>query len=181
MPRSFWSVIVLRYLFQNSVEIDMLLIDRCSLQNVGAGMFITQIDLSDHPGKYITSKNLSSSFSCWVTSNPYVASESDIIAIGVVLAVAECNGPTIPFRMGRVDALGPGSPGVPTPDQSLASHIESFRRQGFTQSEMIALVACGHSFGGVRSPDFPEIVPSAADDSQILIPFDTTPAVDNAV
>lgn len=101
--------------------------------------------------------------------------------MAVVLAVAECKGPTIPFRMGRVDALQAGSPGVPTPDQDLASHTESFRRQGFTQSEMISLVACGHTFGGVHSPDFPEIVPSAVDGSDILIPFDTTPAVDNAM
>lgn len=108
-------------------------------------------------------------------------SESDIIAIGVVMAVAECGGPTIPLRMGRVDATGPGPTGVPRPEQDLGTHTESFRKQGFTKTEMISLVACGHTFGGVRSPDFPEVVATPADGSQLLLDFDTTPKFDNAV
>ncbi|KAF8163812.1 hypothetical protein B0H34DRAFT_650918, partial [Crassisporium funariophilum] len=44
----------------------------------------------------------------------------------------------------------------------LQMHIESFRRQGFTQAEMIALVACGHTLGGFRRNDFPEIVDASA-------------------
>jgi hypothetical protein len=52
-------------------------------------------------------------------------------------------GPEIAFRGGRVDAVGPNNPGVPEPEQSLDSHIASFARQGFTQTEMIGLVACG--------------------------------------
>ncbi|KAL0064075.1 hypothetical protein AAF712_008934 [Marasmius tenuissimus] len=81
--------------------------------------------------------------------------------MGTIFAYAHCGGPnhaSIPFRAGRVDAKSAGPPGVPEPQQDLQSHIESFRRQGFTQSEMIALVACGHTVGGVRKADFPTIV-----------------------
>jgi hypothetical protein len=52
-------------------------------------------------------------------------------------------GPEIAFRGGRVDALEPNVAGVPEPQQDLDSHIASFARQGFTQTEMIGLVACG--------------------------------------
>jgi catalase (peroxidase I) len=107
--------------------------------------------------------------------------ESDIIGIGTVLAVAECGGPSIPFRMGRVDAIVAGPPGVPEPQQDLATHTEIFRQQGFTSSEMIGLVACGHTLGGVRFPDFPGIVPAPADGAQLIETFDTTPAFDNSV
>ncbi|KAI3616093.1 l-ascorbate oxidase [Moniliophthora roreri] len=84
---------------------------------------------------------------------------ADIIAMGAVLGVASCDGPTIPYRAGRVDASGPGPLGVPQPQEVLATHIEQFRLAGFNQSEMIALTACGpHAFGGVTKSDFPDIV-----------------------
>ncbi|KAK1222472.1 hypothetical protein PQX77_014678 [Marasmius sp. AFHP31] len=92
---------------------------------------------------------------------PHV-SMADVIAIGTIFAYASCGGPnhtSISFQGGRVDAKSAGPPGVPEPQQDLQSHIESFRRQGFTQSEMIALVACGHTVGGVRKEDFLPIVP----------------------
>lgn len=75
---------------------------------------------------------------------------ADIIALGAVFAVAGCGGPLIPFSAGRVDATRAGPPTVPEPQQDLASHQASFRRQGFNETEMIALVACGHTLGGVR-------------------------------
>ncbi|KAJ6464910.1 hypothetical protein C8R45DRAFT_939753 [Mycena sanguinolenta] len=67
-------------------------------------------------------------------------------------------GSEIAFR----DAAVPDAPGVPEPQQDLASHIASFARLGFTQTEMIGLVACHwppapypslcarHTFGGVQ-------------------------------
>ncbi|KAF8163504.1 heme peroxidase [Crassisporium funariophilum] len=107
-------------------------------------------------------------------SNKYV-SRSDVIAMGSVFAVASCGGPIIPFRGGRVDALAAGPLGVPEAHQDLSTHIALFARQGFTQAEMITLVACGHTLGGVRSSDFPDIVPAGSDPT---IPnfedFDTT-------
>ena len=37
-------------------------------------------------------------------------------------------------------------------------HLSSFKRQGFNRDEMIGLVACGHTLGGIHGVDFPEIV-----------------------
>jgi hypothetical protein len=55
----------------------------------------------------------------------------------------ESKGPEIKFRGGRIDATEANKPGVPEPQQDLDAHIASFARQGFTQTEMIGLVACG--------------------------------------
>ncbi|KAK7018704.1 hypothetical protein VNI00_018297 [Paramarasmius palmivorus] len=103
---------------------------------------------------------------------------ADLIAMGTVIGVAACGGPIVPFRAGRVDALAAGPPGVPEPQQDLESHTESFRRQGFTQSEMIGLVACGHTLGGVRREDFPEVI---HDTSVNFTTFDSTVEFDNRV
>ncbi|KAL0575763.1 hypothetical protein V5O48_006206 [Marasmius crinis-equi] len=111
-------------------------------------------------------------------TNPGV-SLADLVAMGAVLGVGSCGGPLIPYRGGRADATSAGPATVPEPQQDLASHTESFRRQGFTQSEMIALVACGHSLGGVRQQDFPEIVQTPVDRDIAL--FDGTQGFDNAV
>lgn len=85
-------------------------------------------------------------------------SMSDLIALGAVYAVRACSGPMIPFRAGRIDATEAGPKGVPEPQQDLASHTASFAKQGFNVSEMIGLVACGHTLGGVHEEDFPTIV-----------------------
>ncbi|KAL0058371.1 hypothetical protein AAF712_014951 [Marasmius tenuissimus] len=104
---------------------------------------------------------------------------ADLIAFAVVRAVANCgDGPTIPFRGGRIDATSAGPETVPEPHQDLASHTESFRRQGFTKSEMIALVACGHAVGGVRREDFPEVIHNKDVEFEL---FDGTKTFDNAV
>ncbi|EJD44732.1 hypothetical protein AURDEDRAFT_35480, partial [Auricularia subglabra TFB-10046 SS5] len=76
-------------------------------------------------------------------------------------------GPEINFRGGRVDAKVPNNPGVPQPQDLLESHIASFKRQGFTPTEMIGLVACGHTFGGVQGATFPDIVPEKNDPTNI--------------
>lgn len=74
-----------------------------------------------------------------------------------------------------MDALTAGRLGVPEPQQTLQSHTESFRQQGFSPTEMIGLVACGHTLGAVRTADFPDIVPNGD------TTFDTTTAYDHAV
>ncbi|KAJ7657892.1 heme peroxidase [Mycena polygramma] len=101
---------------------------------------------------------------------------ADMIALGAVMAIENCDGPEIAFRGGRVDALEPNAPGVPEPQDALAAHIASFARQGFTQTEMIGLVACGHTFGGVQHSTFPDIVPQLNEtgNSQSVAHFDTT-------
>ncbi|KAM0261106.1 hypothetical protein ACHAQJ_002367 [Trichoderma viride] len=117
------------------------------------------------------------------------SSMADLIALGALFAANGCsNGSVeIPFRAGRVDATGPGPSGVPTPEQPLDEHITSFQRQGFTPQEMIGLVACGHTLGGVHGDDFPQIVPVVNDPAtdQNTQTFDTTnsgfTAFDNTV
>ncbi|KAF7337433.1 Peroxidase [Mycena sanguinolenta] len=107
--------------------------------------------------------------------NRYI-SISDNIALAALIAIENCGGPEIAFRGGRVDAAVPNAPGVPEPQQDLASHIASFARQGFTQTEMIGLVACGHTFGGVQHDFFPDIVNVLNDtsDTEDVAHFDTT-------
>ncbi|KAJ7903114.1 heme peroxidase [Mycena leptocephala] len=109
---------------------------------------------------------------------------ADLIAIGAVTAIENCGGPQIDFRGGRVDSAEPNAPGVPEPQQDLQAHIASFARQGFTHTEMISLIACGHSFGGVEHKAFPDIVPELKDPNNTLsvAHFDSTFSVfDNNV
>ncbi|EAU88828.2 hypothetical protein CC1G_01201 [Coprinopsis cinerea okayama7 len=129
-------------------------------ENFGNGMHESIEDFETFPSKYI--------------------SRADVIAIGTILGVASCGGPIIPFRGGRIDALSADVAGVPEPHQDLETHTEIFRRQGFSQEEMIGLVACGHTMGGVRSSDFPDIVPPQ-DDSERFADFDDTHEFDNDV
>ncbi|KAI0839932.1 heme peroxidase [Hypoxylon sp. FL0890] len=93
------------------------------------------------------------------------SSMADLIALGALFSVGSCsNGEVIiPFRGGRRDALGPGPTGVPQPEQDLDTHTAAFARQGFNVTEMIGLVACGHTLGGVHGENFPEIVPVVDD------------------
>ncbi|KAF7351702.1 Peroxidase [Mycena sanguinolenta] len=104
-------------------------------------------------------------------------SMADSIALLAVTAIENCGGPQIAFRGGRLDAAQANAPGVPEPEQDLATHIASFARQGFTQTEMIGLVACGHTFGGVQQSFFPDIVPTEPTDptdTENVAHFDTT-------
>ncbi|KAJ6453703.1 putative L-ascorbate oxidase [Mycena sanguinolenta] len=107
--------------------------------------------------------------------NRYV-SMADAIALGAVIAIENCGGPEIAFRGGRIDAAEANAPGVPQPDQSLDSHIAAFSRQGFTQTEMIGLVACGHTFSGVQHDFFPNIVGelNISTDTENVAHFDST-------
>ncbi|KAJ7027310.1 heme peroxidase [Mycena alexandri] len=107
--------------------------------------------------------------------NRYV-SIADALTLGTIIAIENCNGPQIAFRGGRIDAVSPNAPGVPEPQQDLSAHISAFARQGFSQKEMIGLIACGHSFGGVQHVPFPQIVPELDDpnNTQSVSHFDST-------
>lgn len=109
------------------------------------------------------------------------SSMSDLIALGAALSTRVCGGPAVPVKGGRVDATSAGSIGVPQPQNAISLFINQFSRMGFTQAEMIGLVACGHTLGGVHTPEFPALVPpgTAANNESAL---DTTPdAFDNKV
>ncbi|RYO99396.1 hypothetical protein DL766_007149 [Monosporascus sp. MC13-8B] len=114
------------------------------------------------------------------------SSMADLIAMSAVLAVGGCsNGKVwLDYRGGRIDATEAEPLGVPEPHQGLEEHTEIFRRQGFNQEEMIGLVACGHSVGGVHGSVFPQIVPvvEGPGNEASLHPFDSTAATfDNHV
>ncbi|KAL9626336.1 MAG: hypothetical protein Q9204_007388, partial [Flavoplaca sp. TL-2023a] len=114
---------------------------------------------------------------------PYLSSRSsmaDIIAMSMYTAVRACGGPVIPFRTGRVDASEAGPPGVPLPQNSLFTFQNQFARTGFDSTQMIQVVACGHTLGGVHAENFPQIVPegSAPDDVK---QFDNTAKFDNKI
>ncbi|KAL1629735.1 hypothetical protein SLS56_005258 [Neofusicoccum ribis] len=85
------------------------------------------------------------------------ASAADLIALSTVVAVGSCGGLQIPLRAGRVDATEAGPLGVPKPDQDIDTHTNIFAKAGFNTSDMITMVACGHTLGGVHGVDFPEI------------------------
>ncbi|KAJ3768378.1 heme peroxidase [Lentinula raphanica] len=134
-----------------------------------------ELDRSQNVGKgMIESLN---DFKAFRIATPFFGM-ADTIALGAIFAVAGCGGPLIPFSAGRIDATEAGPATVPEPQQDLASHTESFRRQGFTPTEMISLVACGHTLGGVRQVDFPLVVTDTEEDVQT---FDSTTDFDNRV
>ena len=96
--------------------------------------------------------------------------------------MSTCGGPIIPFRGGRIDAWSAGAYGTPEPQQDIATLTQSFSNQGFNQSEMIKLVACGHTMGGVRSSDFPQLVaPNPSSSVPVIDDFDKTMQFDNLV
>ncbi|KAL8794244.1 MAG: hypothetical protein Q9195_003198 [Heterodermia aff. obscurata] len=108
------------------------------------------------------------------------SSMSDIIALGLYAAVRSCSGPAVPFRSGRIDATEAGPVGVPLPQNSLFTFQNQFARVGFNATEMIQVIACGHTLGGVHASNFPQIVPpgSAPDD---VVHFDTTTKFDEKI
>ncbi|KAH6895008.1 L-ascorbate oxidase [Coprinopsis sp. MPI-PUGE-AT-0042] len=129
-------------------------------ENFGSGFITTLGDFENFPNKYL--------------------SRADIIAAGAVHSVATCGGPVIPFRGGRIDTFQAGGFGTPEPHQDIETIQRSFTTAGFSQSEMIKLVACGHTMGGVRSDAFPQLVPAPASGLAIH-DFDTSPEFDNKV
>ncbi|KAK6585171.1 hypothetical protein PZA11_001898 [Diplocarpon coronariae] len=108
-------------------------------------------------------------------------SVADLLALTVQAAVKMCKGPLLPVRTGRVDATEAGPYGVPKPHENITALTEKFVRQGFNTSEMIELVACGHTIGGVHGVDFPTIVPDAGNAGFNISRFDSTTQFDNAV
>ncbi|KAJ7631306.1 heme peroxidase [Mycena polygramma] len=110
-----------------------------SFLNVGLGQRKSLIDFLNVPTEYV--------------------GMADTIAMGAIAAVVGCGGPVIPYRAGRIDATEAGPATVPEPQQDLPSHIAAFKRLGFNEMDMIGLVACGHTLGGVRQVDFPTMLP----------------------
>lgn len=104
-----------------------------------------------------------------------------MIALGAIFATSTCGGPIIPFRGNRVDAYTAGPPGVPEPQDLIDSIVGRFEGAGFTQAELIQLTACGHTVGGVRSTDFPDMVAPGPGNALVIQNFDATNQFDDAV
>ena len=108
-------------------------------------------------------------------------SAADLVALGVYTSVRACGGPAIPIKGGRKDATvaGPGG-AIPQPENAIGTFKSQFQRMGFTAVDMIQMVACGHTLGGVHAGNFKNIVEpgTAPDDYQL---FDNTLVFDNKV
>lgn len=93
-----------------------------------------------------------------IPSTKLTPAVADLIALSVTLSLSNCGGPIVPLRPGRIDALGPGVPGVPAPETPLLETLEMFAKAGFNQPDSIALTACGHTMGSVHHGGFPFVV-----------------------
>lgn len=68
----------------------------------------------------------------------------------------------VPYRMGRTDSSAASAEGfLPKAEGTTDSHKEIFARMGFSPTEAITLVACGHTLGGVHSSVHPELTSEA--------------------
>ncbi|PBK67169.1 heme peroxidase [Armillaria solidipes] len=99
-------------------------------------------------------------------------SMADLFALAVYHAVGSCGGPRIAMRGGRIDATSAGPAGVPEPTDDLDTIVAQFASAGFSTSEMIQMVACGHTLGGVHGVDFPNI--TGNDSTTNFVHFDST-------
>ena len=122
--------------------------------------------------------------STFVTYSDYIStrlSAADLVALGTYTSVRACGGPVIPIKGGRKDATQAGSSGaIPQPQNAIGIFNNQFSRMGFTSKEMIQMVACGHTLGGVHAANFPNIVaPGTAPNDYGL--FDNSLEFDNGI
>ncbi|KAG9187584.1 hypothetical protein G6011_05455 [Alternaria panax] len=109
------------------------------------------------------------------------SSAADLLALSLVMAVARCADMRVPLRLGRKDATEAGIKGVPEAHTDLDTTRKRFETASLSETDMITLIACGHSIGGVHSVDHPEIVPGPVT-AENKVSFDTTLGVlDNNV
>ncbi|KAH9533869.1 hypothetical protein CY35_18G075100 [Sphagnum magellanicum] len=72
---------------------------------------------------------------------------ADLIAVAGAEAVAECDGPRIPVRLGRHDSVGPDPEGeMPEETLSASALKQSFHGKGFTTQELVVLSGA-HTLG----------------------------------
>ncbi len=115
-----------------------------------------ELDRPENPGRVEFTNTLAISRTVLTSKN----SVSDGVALTVLIASQICSDGQVdfPYRYGRIDAREAGPSGVPEPQDDIDSMTAAFKRTGFSTTEMIGLVACGHSVGGVNGVDFPTIV-----------------------
>ncbi|KAJ6789712.1 hypothetical protein PWT90_00576 [Aphanocladium album] len=115
-----------------------------------------ELDRAENPGRVEFTNTLAISRTVLTSKS----SVSDGVALSVLIASQICSDGQVdfPYRYGRIDARQAGPSGVPEPQDDIDSMTAAFQRTGFSKTEMIGLVACGHSIGGVNGVDFPTIV-----------------------
>jgi hypothetical protein len=87
------------------------------------------------------------------------SSMSDLFALGTYAAVRACGGLKIPIRAGRIDATEAYPiDGGPIPMDTAEKLSEVFSAMGFSVPDMVKLVACGHTMGGVHGGDLPPVL-----------------------
>jgi hypothetical protein len=110
----------------------------------------------------VATEDIGAAFATTLTTfSPFLTTRSsmaDLIALGVYTSVRACGGPVVAIRTGRKDATFAGPIGVPQPQNGIGTFQNQFARMGFSNTEMIQVVACGHTIGGVHSVNFPNIV-----------------------
>lgn len=109
------------------------------------------------------------------------ASASDLLALATYTATRSCGGPIVPVRTGRIDATTAGPIGVPEPQNAIGTLENQFLRINFSTADMIKATACGHTLGGVHSPDFPTIVLEDMVPNDYAFLDDTPDLFDNSV
>lgn len=109
-----------------------------------------------------------------------VVSNADLLALGVVQSVGSCGGPNVPYKIGRVDATGPGNFGTPEPEMGVEETLARAKYSGYSQTEFIQLTACGHTMGATHNGGFPQIVGPefiTPNNTGGGVPFDSTKPV----
>ncbi|KAG0586604.1 hypothetical protein KC19_2G103000 [Ceratodon purpureus] len=77
----------------------------------------------------------------------FPVSWADLIAVAGAAAVAECDGPVIPVKLGRLDSSGPDPEGkMPEETLSASDLKQAFQSKGFTTQELVVLSGA-HTIG----------------------------------
>ncbi|KAJ3108301.1 hypothetical protein HDU96_007556 [Phlyctochytrium bullatum] len=99
--------------------------------------------------------------------------DADKIALGAVVTVQHCGGPSIPFRTGRADVFPKAANDYANlarnPLESLPSVTAKFQALGLSKLDMLVLVSGSHSLGGAHKAITPSVT------TETFAPFDDTP------
>jgi hypothetical protein len=104
---------------------------------------------------------------------------ADIVQLGAMVSVKTCGGPSIPFQMGRINAL-PGFQNnlsnIPNAFFTWKKLEKTYANMGLNTVDMVTLTTGSHTLGGAHRAFTPKVfakVPSHV----TFLPFDNTPGV----
>lgn len=106
-------------------------------ENSGSAMNDTLGFFANFTSAYVSSPSSTLSTAMNSAKTVMFLADADLIALGVVQAVNSCGGPYIPFRVGRVDATGPGNFGTPEPETPIDETLSRAEISGFSQTEFM--------------------------------------------